>query len=64
MHRLFIALAIALTASACGIRGSLEKPAGPVPPSLYDRAFGQGSDQPQQPDDANTAANPAEKRPE
>jgi predicted small lipoprotein YifL len=67
MHRLFIALAITLTVSACGIRGSLEKPTSPVPPSLYERAFGQQDSQNatsaplqqdgKQPDDANTAEN-------
>lgn len=66
MHRSLIILTIALAVSACGIRGSLEKPAGSAPPSLYDRAFGQSaSDAPsQQPNDANTAANATENRPE
>ncbi|MDR1889761.1 MAG: hypothetical protein LBQ81_10345 [Zoogloeaceae bacterium] len=62
MHRPFIALAIILAISACGIRGSLEKPAGPVPPSLYERVFSQDANIPsrqdgKQPDDANTAEN-------
>jgi predicted small lipoprotein YifL len=72
MIRSFIALMIAFAVGACGIRGSLEKPAGAPPPSLYERAFGQDAPDvapnvapnaepntapPQLADDANTTEN-------
>jgi hypothetical protein len=34
-------LLTAFVLGACGIRGSLEKPADPAPPTLYERAFGK-----------------------
>ncbi|MDR3157854.1 MAG: lipoprotein [Zoogloeaceae bacterium] len=34
-------LLTAFTLGACGIKGSLEKPADPAPPSLHERAFGK-----------------------
>ncbi|GHT92177.1 hypothetical protein AGMMS49545_09330 [Betaproteobacteria bacterium] len=66
MHRSFIILLTALALSACGTRGSLEKPAGAAPPSLYERAFGKNTpsappqQDAQQPDDVNTTENKPE----
>ncbi|MDR0673690.1 MAG: lipoprotein [Zoogloeaceae bacterium] len=36
----FLLLAV-FVLGACGTKGALEKPAGPPPPSLYERAFGK-----------------------
>ncbi|MDR2625960.1 MAG: lipoprotein [Zoogloeaceae bacterium] len=40
MRRCFLLLTV-FVLGACGIKGSLEKPADPAPPSLYERAFGK-----------------------
>ncbi|MDR1350276.1 MAG: lipoprotein [Zoogloeaceae bacterium] len=63
MRCLFLLLAASLL-GACGIKGSLEKPAGSPPPSLYERAFGKDApvtvvDAPEQ-DDASLPENLAE----
>ncbi|MDR0735358.1 MAG: lipoprotein [Zoogloeaceae bacterium] len=44
MRYCFLLLA-AFVLGACGIKGSLEKPADPAPPSLYERAFGKKTPQ-------------------
>ncbi|MCL2075140.1 MAG: lipoprotein [Betaproteobacteria bacterium] len=33
-------LILPLVLAACGMKGALERPSGPVPPPLYDQIFG------------------------
>ncbi|MDR2366460.1 MAG: hypothetical protein LBD68_11525 [Zoogloeaceae bacterium] len=39
--RCFLLLLATCLLNACGIKGALEKPANPPPPSLYERIFGE-----------------------
>ncbi|MCL2020602.1 MAG: hypothetical protein FWG81_00475 [Betaproteobacteria bacterium] len=48
--RLFLLLPFLSMTAACGMKGALEKPSGPVPPHLYDRVFGAKQDSEQKTD--------------
>ncbi|MDR2637546.1 MAG: hypothetical protein LBB55_04335 [Zoogloeaceae bacterium] len=48
---LFILSFVLLAGAACGMKGPLEKPAGPPPPSLYER-LSNTADEPAQADGA------------
>ncbi|MDR0234196.1 MAG: lipoprotein [Zoogloeaceae bacterium] len=66
--RLFLLLPLLSLLAACGMKGALERPSGPVPPSLYKRVFGakaapeQKTDAPvpEIPTDASAQDNPTD----